>query len=156
MSSSNSSDSSRPRAEPRSAFRLFRPITTRWMDNDAYGHVNNVVYYSFFDTAVNAYLIEAGALQVDTSPVIGLVIETHCNYFEPLAFPQAVDAGLRVAHIGRSSVRYEVGLFGSGEPLTAAAGHFVHVYVDRQNRRPADLPEALLRALGPLKKTEPQ
>jgi acyl-CoA thioester hydrolase len=155
-SSSSSDSSSRPRAEPRSAFRLFRPITTRWMDNDAYGHVNNVVYYSFFDTAVNAYLIEAGALQVDTSPVIGLVIETHCNYFEPLAFPQAVDAGLRVAHIGRSSVRYEVGLFGSGEPLTAAAGHFVHVYVDRQNRRPADLPEALLRALGPLKKTEPQ
>jgi acyl-CoA thioester hydrolase len=144
----------RPQAEPRTAYRLFRPITTRWMDNDAYGHVNNVVYYSFFDTAVNAYLIEAGALQIDTSPVIGLVIETHCNYFAPLAFPQAVDAGLRVAHVGRSSVRYEVGLFGAGEPLSAAAGHFVHVYVDRHTRRPATLPEALVRALGPLQKTE--
>jgi acyl-CoA thioester hydrolase len=147
-----SSSDMRPQAEPRSAYRLFRPITTRWMDNDAYGHVNNVVYYSFFDTAVNAYLIEAGALQIDTSPVIGLVIETHCNYFSSLAFPQAVDAGLRVAHVGRSSVRYEVGLFGAGEPLTAAAGHFIHVYVDRQTRRPAPLPDALLRALEPLKK----
>lgn len=147
-----SSSDSRPQAEPRGAYRLFRPITTRWMDNDAYGHVNNVVYYSFFDTAVNAYLIEAGALQVETSPVIGLVIETRCNYFASLAFPQAVDAGLRVAHIGRSSVRYEVGLFGAGEPQTAAAGHFVHVYVDRHTRRPAELPEALLRALEPLKK----
>ncbi|MFZ5547668.1 MAG: acyl-CoA thioesterase [Pseudomonadota bacterium] len=146
------SSDSRPQAEARSAYRLFRPITTRWMDNDAYGHINNVVYYSFFDTAVNAYLIEAGALQVETSPVIGLVIETHCNYFAPLAFPQAVDAGLRVAHIGRSSVRYEVGLFGAGEPQTAAAGHFVHVYVDRHTRRPAELPEALLRALDSLKK----
>lgn len=147
-----SSSDTRPQAEPRSAYRLFRPITTRWMDNDAYGHVNNVVYYSFFDTAVNAYLVEAGALQIETSPVIGLVIETHCNYFSSLAFPQAVDAGLRVAHIGRSSVRYEVGLFGAGEPLTAAAGHFVHVYVDRQTRRPAPLPDALLNALEPLKK----
>jgi acyl-CoA thioester hydrolase len=147
-----SSSDPRPQAEPRSAYRLFRPISTRWMDNDAYGHVNNVVYYSFFDTAVNAYLVEAGALQIETSPVIGLVIETHCNYFSPLAFPQAVDAGLRVAHIGRSSVRYEVGLFGAGEPLTAAAGHFIHVYVDRHTRRPAHLPDALLHALEPLKK----
>lgn len=148
----SSSSDTRPQAEPRSAYRLFHPITTRWMDNDAYGHVNNVVYYSFFDTAVNAYLVEAGALQIETSPVIGLVIETHCNYFSSLAFPQAVDAGLRVAHIGRSSVRYEVGLFGAGEPLTAAAGHFVHVYVDRQTRRPAPLPDALLYALEPLKR----
>jgi acyl-CoA thioester hydrolase len=144
-------ESQRPQAEPRSAYRAFRAISTRWMDNDVYGHVNNVVYYSFFDTAVNGHLIDAGALQIETGPVIGLVIETHCNYFAPLAFPQAVDAGLRVAHVGRSSVRYEVGLFGVGEPLTAAAGHFVHVYVDRETRRPAALPAALLAALEPLK-----
>ena len=121
------------------------------MDNDVYGHINNVVYYSFFDTAVNGYLVDAGALDIHTSGVIGLVIETHCNYFAPLAFPQAVDAGLRVAHVGRSSVRYEVGLFGAGEPLSAAAGHFVHVYVDRQTRRPTELPPALLAALSRLK-----
>ena len=144
-------DASRPQAEPRSAYRAFRAISTRWMDNDVYGHVNNVVYYSFFDTAVNGHLIDAGALQIEASPVIGLVIETHCNYYAPLAFPQAVDAGLRVAHIGRSSVRYEVGLFGAGEALAAAAGHFVHVYVDRLTRRPSSLPAALLAALEPLK-----
>ena len=120
------------------------------MDNDAYGHVNNVVYYSYFDTAVNRYLIEAGALDIQRSPVIGLVIETRCNYFAPLEFPQVVDAGLRVAHLGKSSVRYEVGLFAAGEPLTAAHGHFVHVYVDRVTRRPTDLPAALLAALQPL------
>ena len=140
----------RAHALPRSHYALFRPITTRWMDNDVYGHVNNVVYYSFFDTAVNAYLIESGALDIHAGGVIGLVVETKCNYFAPLAFPQAVDAGLRVAHLGRSSVRYEVGLFGAGEPLTAAAGHFVHVYVDRATRRPAALPPALVAALEPL------
>jgi acyl-CoA thioester hydrolase len=142
--------SPRAQAQPRDAYRHFQPITTRWMDNDAYGHVNNVVYYSFFDTAVNRYLIEAGALDVARSDVIGLVIETHCNYFEPLEFPQTVDAGLRVAHIGKSSVRYEVGLFAAGAPHSAAAGHFVHVYVDRHTRRPAALPAALLAALQPL------
>jgi len=142
----------RPQALPRSHYPRFRTITTRWMDNDAYGHVNNVVYYSFFDTAVNAHLIEAGALDLETGPVIGLVVETKCNYFAPLAFPQAVDAGLRVAHVGRSSVRYEVGLFGAGQALSAAAGHFVHVYVDRATRRPVDaLPPALLMALDPLR-----
>ncbi|MEK8033688.1 thioesterase family protein [Ideonella sp. DXS29W] len=140
----------RRQPEPRHAYRAYRTISTRWMDNDAYGHINNVVYYSFFDTAVNGYLIDAGALQIETSPVIGLVIETRCNYFAPLAFPQPVQAGLRVAHIGRSSVRYEVGLFGGDDPMTAAAGHFVHVYVDRHTRRPTALPEALLAALAPL------
>ncbi|HJV69333.1 acyl-CoA thioesterase [Ideonella sp.] len=142
---------SRPQPAPRSAYRVFRSIGTRWMDNDVYGHVNNVVYYSFFDTAVNGHLIDAGALQIETSPVIGLVIETQCNYFSSLTYPQAVDAGLRVAHVGRSSVRYEVGLFAAGEPLCAAAGHFVHVYVDRATRRPAALPAALLAALEPLR-----
>jgi acyl-CoA thioester hydrolase len=120
------------------------------MDNDVYGHVNNVVYYSFFDTAVNRYLIEAGALDIHRSPVIGLVVETRCNYFAPLEFPQTVEAGLRVAHLGSSSVRYEVGLFAAGEPMSAAAGHFVHVYVDRATRKPTALPEALRAALQPL------
>jgi acyl-CoA thioester hydrolase len=142
--------SSRPQPLPRDHYRHFQAITTRWMDNDAYGHVNNVVYYSYFDTAVNRYLIEAGALDVQRSEVIGLVIETRCNYFAPLEFPQTVEAGLRVAHIGSSSVRYEVGLFAAGQPLSAAAGHFIHVYVDRHSRRPAALPAALLTALQPL------
>lgn len=142
--------SGRPQALPRAHYRQFQSITTRWLDNDAYGHVNNVVYYSYFDTAVNRYLIEAGALDIQRSPVIGLVIETRCHYFAPLAFPQTVDAGLRVAHIGRSSVRYEVGLFAAGAPMSAAAGHFVHVYVDRATRRPAELPASLRAALQPL------
>ena len=125
----------------------FSSISTRWMDNDAYGHINNVVYYSYFDTVVNRYLIDAGVLDVERSPVIGLVVETHCNYFASLAFPQTVEAGLRVAHLGSSSVRYEIGLFGAGEPLAAACGHFVHVYVDRETRRPAKLPAALTTTL---------
>lgn len=145
----------RPVAEPREAYRLFRSISTRWMDNDIYGHVNNVVYYSFFDTAVNGHLIDEGALDIHRSEVIGLVIETHCNYFAPLEFPQQIEAGLRVRHIGRSSVRYEVGLFARGEPLCAAAGHFVHVYVDRQSRRPVPLPASLLKALEPLQEPAP-
>ncbi len=137
----------RPAPQPRSAYRHFSSISTRWMDNDAYGHINNVVYYSYFDTVVNRYLIEAGVLDVERSPVIGLVVETHCNYFASLAFPQTVEAGLRVAHLGSSSVRYEIGLFGADEPLAAASGHFVHVYVDRETRRPAKLPTALTTTL---------
>ena len=147
---SATSDTPRPQPQPRDAYRAFRQISTRWMDNDVYGHVNNVVYYSFFDTAVNGYLIDAGALDIHAGTTIGLVIETRCNYFAPLAFPQPVEAGLRVAHLGSSSVRYEVGLFAAGEPLTAAAGHFVHVYVDRDSRRPVPLPAALRHALEPL------
>ncbi len=131
------------------------PITTRWGDNDIYGHVNNVQYYSFFDTVVNRYLIGAGALDIHGGSVIGLVVETHCNYFAPLAFPQDVEAGLRVAHVGRSSVRYEVALFAPGEPRAAAMGHFVHVYVDRETRRPVPLPDALHAALAPLRATAP-
>jgi len=141
----------RPQPRPREDFRVFRTIGTRWADNDVYGHVNNVVYYSWFDTAVNAHLIVAGALDIHQGPVIGLVIETQCNYFAPLAFPQNVEAGLRVAHLGSSSVRYEVGLFAEGEPLSAACGHFVHVYVDRHTRRPVPLPEALKTTLETLK-----
>jgi acyl-CoA thioester hydrolase len=140
----------KPSAEHRSAYRALRPITTRWMDNDAYGHVNNVVYYSWFDTAVNAYLIEHGALDIHEGKTIGLVVETQCNYFAPLAFPQIVEAGIRVAHMGSSSVRYEVGIFGSDD-LCAAKGHFVHVYVDAATRRPTVLPEKLKIVLETLK-----
>jgi len=137
----------RARPETRDAYRHFTTLTTRWMDNDVYGHINNVVYYSLFDTAVNGYLIDAGALDVERGEVIGLVVETHCNYFSPIEFPKKIDAGLRVAHVGSSSVRYEIGLFAEGEPLTAARGHFIHVYVDRGSRRPAALPAALTEAL---------
>ncbi len=137
----------RPTPQPRDHYRAFRPIGTRWMDNDVYGHVNNVVYYSWFDTAVNAWLIEQGALDIQAGDVIGLVVETQCNYFAPLAFPQTVEAGIRVAHLGQSSVRYEVGLFAAGETLAAACGHFVHVYVDRETRRPVPLPNKLRKTL---------
>ena len=149
--STASSPSPRPQALPRSAYRAFRAIGTRWSDNDVYGHVNNVVYYSWFDTAVNAHLIEQGALDIHAGPVIGLVIETQCNYFAPLAVPQTVWAGLRVAHLGSSSVRYEVGLFADGEDLAAACGHFVHVYVDRETRRPVSLPDVLKTTLETLR-----
>ena len=137
----------RAQPEARTAYRHFTDIATRWMDNDAYGHVNNVVYYSFFDTVVNRYLIDSGVLDVARGTVIGLVVETHCNYFSPLAFPQRVDAGLRVAQVGTSSVRYEIGLFGAESLLTAARGHFVHVYVDRISRKPTSLPAPLTLAL---------
>ena len=137
----------RAQALARSHYRHFDTITTRWMDNDAYGHVNNVVYYSYFDSVVNRYLIDAGVLDVALSPVIGLVVETHCNYFASLSFPQTVEAGLRVASVGTSSVRYEIGLFATGEPLAAACGHFVHVYVDRGTRRPVPLPTNLAHTL---------
>jgi acyl-CoA thioester hydrolase len=132
----SSVSTSRPQPESRSAFKVFRRIDTRWMDNDVYGHVNNVVYYSWFDTAVNAHLIEQDALDIYHGETIGLVIETQCNYFAPLAFPQTIEAGIRVAKLGSSSVRYEIGLFAQGEDLCAARGHFVHVYVDKENRRP--------------------
>jgi acyl-CoA thioester hydrolase len=141
----------KPQPSPRAAYRAFRAIGTRWMDNDAYGHVNNVVYYSWFDTVVNAHLIENGVLDIQHGAVIGLVVETHCNYFSPIEFPQHVEAGLRVAHIGRSSVRYEVGLFAQGEPLTAAQGHFIHVYVDRATRKPTLLPDPLKAVLDALR-----
>ena len=128
-------------------------ITTRWMDNDAYGHVNNVMYYSFIDTVVNTYLIERGALDIEKGEVIGLAVESGCNYFAPLSYPETVTAGLRVGHVGRSSVRYEIGLFGQGSDTAAAQGYFVHVYVDRATRRPVSLPPALRAVLEPLRAT---
>jgi acyl-CoA thioester hydrolase len=141
----------RPAVLTRDAYYHFLSITTRWMDNDVYGHVNNVVYYSYFDTVVNEYLIRAGALDIERGTTIGLVVETQCNYFEPLSFPERVDAGLRVVRLGTSSVRYEVGLFREGSLQPAAQGHFVHVYVDRATRRPVSaLPDALRDALAPL------
>ncbi len=147
----HSSPSARPRPEPRSAYKAFRTIGTRWEDNDVYGHVNNVVYYSWFDTAVNAHLIEQGALDIHQGRTIGLVIETQCNYFAPLAFPQTVEAGLRVGHVGTSSVRYEVGIFAQGEDQAAACGHFIHVYVDQATRRPVPLPDTLKKVLETLR-----
>jgi acyl-CoA thioester hydrolase len=146
----NPTPEAKPQPEARAAYRAFRTIATRWMDNDAYGHVNNVVYYSWFDTAVNAHLIEQGALDIHGGATIGLVIETRCNYFAPVEFPQVAETGLRVAHIGKSSVRYEVGIFVQGEPMTAAKGHFIHVYVDRATRRPAVLTDKLRTVLEAL------
>ncbi|WP_420993815.1 acyl-CoA thioesterase [Cupriavidus sp. 30B13] len=140
----------KPTADTRSAYRHFQPITTRWMDNDVYGHVNNVIYYSYFDTVVNTYLIRQGVLDLEAGETIGLVIETQCNYFSALSFPDTVVAGLRVARLGNSSVRYEVGLFRNDEEIAAAQGHFVHVYVDRATRRPVPLPAALRNALQAL------
>ena len=142
----------RAQPEPRSAYRVFRSISTRWSDNDIYGHVNNTVYYSWFDTAINGLLIDSEALDTHGGPVIGLVVETQCNYFAPLVFPGEVVAGIRVAHIGSSSVRYEIAIF-PDDPVApcAARGHFIHVYVDRLQRKPAALPSSLIRLLETLK-----
>jgi acyl-CoA thioester hydrolase len=133
--------------EARDRYRHFLTVPTRWMDNDVYGHVNNVVYYSYFDTVVNEYLISSGSLDIESSRVIGLVVETRCRYFKPITFPDTVHAGLRVARLGNSSVRYEIGIFRNDEETAAAQGHFVHVYVDRETRRPAGLPVETRRAL---------
>jgi acyl-CoA thioester hydrolase len=124
----------------RAAYRAFRSISTRWMDNDAYGHVNNVIYYSWFDTAVNALLIDCGLLDVEAGPIIGLVVETGCRYHRSVRFPETIEAGVRVAQIGSSAVRWEVGLFTAGHETAAAEGFFVHVYVDRATRQPQPLP----------------
>jgi acyl-CoA thioester hydrolase len=141
---------SKPVPTTRADYPHFLSINTRWSDNDLYGHVNNVVYYSYFDTVVNEYLIRHGALDLEAGKTIGLVVETHCSYFASLAFPERIDAGLRVTRLGTTSVRYEVGIFSAGSEQPAAQGHFVHVYVDRDTRRPAPLPEALVAALKPL------
>ena len=136
---------------------MFRRISTRWADNDAYGHINNVVYYAWFDSAVNAHLIEQGVLDIHQGETIGLVVETHCNFFAPVVFPQAVDIGIRVASMGGSSVRYELGVFIAPKEGDAAAtdiciakGHFIHVYVGKANRRPVALSQALKSVLGKL------
>ena len=140
----------RPSEETRADFAHFRRITTRWMDNDVYGHVNNVQYYSFFDTAVNGFLVERGVLDFDADEIVGLVVETHCNFFASAAFPDEIEAGIRVAHVGRSSVRYEIGLFVAGRDTPIAAGHFVHVYVERGVQRPVPIPEETRAVLATL------
>ncbi|HEX8166172.1 MAG TPA: thioesterase family protein [Beijerinckiaceae bacterium] len=142
---------SRPTRLARADFRLFRPLATRWMDNDVYGHVNNVVYYSYFDTAVNGWLVAEGLLDPARSPVVGYVVETGCTYFEPVAFPDALEAGLVVTDVGRTSVRYRIGIFRAGAALAAAQGHFVHVYVDRETQAPVEIPPATRRALAALR-----
>jgi len=134
----------------RASYRSFLAIPTRWMDNDAYGHVNNVTYYSYFDTAVNEHLIRVGGLDIDGATTIGLVVETSCRFHKPLTFPDVVEAGLRVAKLGNSSVTYEIGLFREGDDEPAASGHFVHVWVDRTSRRPTAVPPAVRAALQPL------
>jgi len=138
---------SRPTPNQRDAYRHFQSIPTRWMDNDVYGHVNNVAYYSYFDTVVNQYLIQQGALDIGKSQVVGFVVETGCQFLAPIAFPDVVTAGLRVAKMGNSSVRYEIGIFRNAETVASAQGFFIHVYVDRATRRPAPLPAALRAAV---------
>ena len=132
------------------------PIPTRWKDNDVYGHVNNVEYFSYFDTVINTYLIRAGGLDIHRGEVIGLCAESHCKFLSELAFPETVEAGLRVEHLGRSSVRYGIGLFREGIETPAALGWFVHVFVDRQTRRSQPLPERIRSALEPLLVEIPQ
>lgn len=129
-------------------YRYFLPITTRWMDNDVYGHINNVTYYSYFDTVANHYLIHEGGLDIHTSPVIGLVVESRCAYRAPLAYPDRLQAGLRVDKLGNRSVTYGIAIFKEGEPQAAAHGHFVHVFVDRQSRKAVPMPERLREALA--------
>ena len=131
----------------RDAYPHHRPIPTRWGDNDIYGHVNNVEYYAFFDTIINAYLIAEGGLDIHDGAVIGLCAESHCTFHAALAFPEVVDAGLRVGKLGRSSVRYEIGLFREGADEPAATGWFVHVFVDRATRKPAAIPDGIRAAL---------
>jgi len=124
----------------REAFKRFVPIATRWSDNDVYGHLNNVVYYSLFDSAVNAILIEAGLLDPATSPIVGLVAETGCRFYSSLAYPDLAEVGVAVERLGRSSVRYRLAVFKAGAATAAAAGRFTHVYVDRQTKRPFPIP----------------
>jgi acyl-CoA thioester hydrolase len=142
-------------ASSRNSYVRFTKIATRWMDNDVYGHINNAVYYSFFDTAVNEHLILSGCLDAANSPVIGLVVETSCQYFKPISFPAAVHAGLRVAKLGTSSVRYEIGLFLKGDEAAAAEGYFVHVYVDRAANKPVPVPDKFRLALSALMPVSP-
>jgi acyl-CoA thioester hydrolase len=144
---------SREPPRSRAAYKVWREIGTRWSDNDAYGHVNNTVYYQWFDTAVNAWLIEAGLLDIAGGDPIGLVVETGCRYAAPLSYPEPVEVGLAVANLGRSSVTYHLGVFAPGAGSAAAEGHFTHVYVDRATRRPAELPATWRAKLAATKLT---
>lgn len=133
---------SRAQPRPRSAYRAWRTIPTRWADNDAYGHVNNVVHYAWFDTAVNAWLVEAGLLDIEHGDPIGVVVETRCAYFAPLSFPESAEVGIAIDRLGTSSVTFRLGIFAEGLEAAAAEGEFTHVYVDRTSRKPKPLPDA--------------
>jgi len=135
---------------PRAGYRHFLPIATRWMDNDSYGHVNNVTYYSYFDTVVNEHLVRVGGLDIGNDPVVGYVVETSCRFRKPLSFPDVLDAGLCVTRLGATSVTYGIGIFRQGEDEPAATGRFVHVWVDRATQRPAPIPPRIRAALLPL------
>lgn len=137
--------------ETRAGYRHFLAIPTRWMDNDAYGHVNNVVYYSYFDTVINEYLIREGGLDIHDGAVAAFCVESTCRYHRSLSFPETIDAGLRVAQLGNSSVRYEIGLFRKDEDKPAAQGRFVHVFVDRANDKPTAIPQTIRACLEKLK-----
>jgi len=143
----------RPQPWPRQSFPYLHPTPTRWADNDVYGHVNNVTYYAYFDTAVNALLLARGVLDIQTGTTIGLVVETGCTFFAPAAFPELLQVGVRVANLGNSSVRYELAVFRAEEEAACAQGHFVHVYVDRISRRPVPLPTELRAVLEGLQVT---
>lgn len=144
----------RQKPHRRDAYAYFEMMTTRWMDNDSYRHMNNTVYYSFFDSIVNQYLIERGVLDVEKSEIIGLVAETTCRYFRSVGFPSKINVGLRVGHLGNSSARYEIALFNDEEDEASAQGHFVHVYVDRETGRPVPMPQKLKMVLAPLQRAE--
>ena len=142
---------SKENIETRDRYPHFLSIQTRWSDNDIYGHVNNVTYYSYFDTVVNCFLIDQGGLDIETDSVIGMAVETMCKFNKPLAFPEVLEAGLRVGKLGNSSVRYEIGIFQEGAAEAAAMGHFVHVFVDRATGKPAPIPDAIRSALEQIK-----
>ncbi|MET0856554.1 MAG: thioesterase family protein [Telluria sp.] len=143
------------RDSPRSAFPHFLAIQTRWMDNDSYGHVNNVQYYSYFDTAVNQFLVARGVLDIRDGEVVGFVVDSGCSYFSPIAFPDVVHVGIRVTKLGNSSVRYEIGIYRNDDQTPAAVGHFVHVYVERSSNRPVQIPAAVRSALETIRSETP-
>jgi len=144
-----------PTPEPRERYVQFNTISTRWMDNDAYRHVNNVVYYSFFDTTVTRFMLGTGAFDLASSPTVSLVAETGCTYFSPISFPDTVHCGLRVAHLGSSSVRYEIGVFRNDDRLASAQGFFVHVCCYRATHKPVAMPAAFRAALERLRLPAP-
>jgi len=143
------------RDSPRSAWPHFLSIQTRWMDNDVYGHVNNVQYYSYFDTAVNQFLIERGVLDIHQGEIVGFVVDSGCSYFSPVAFPDVVHVGIRVVKLGNSSVRYEIGIYRNDEALPAAVGHFVHVYVERSTNRSVSIPANVRDVLDTIRAASP-
>ena len=143
------------RAAPRSDWPHFCTIATRWMDNDVYGHVNNVQYYSYFDTAVNQFLIERGVLDIHDGKVVGFVVDSGCSYFSPVAFPDTVHVGIRVAKLGNSSVRYEIAVYRNEDETPAACGHFVHVYVERSSNQAVPIPAPVRAVLETIRSTAP-